>query len=310
MKITQNDIKPEHCAFAKALNIPVSTKQCVEISNSLRYKRTSFAKMFLEEVIGLKRAVPFKKFNSDMGHKKGMAAGRFPQKAAKEFLKLIKSVEANAQVKGLNTSELKIITILANKASTPVTGGRMRRSTKRAHIEIVVRELPGSKKKVQEKKVKKEVPHVEEKKVDVPTEIPVVKPVPVVEEKSIDEPIQDVPEPIEEPKEEPVIEKTPVQEPTPEVPPQEKPEEPKEKPQPEAVPEKPQEAVAEPAPVQDILLKEVSSSDLLKQAQSKAAELKKKEVKDENVLEVENLYDALKKKGTLRDAAERKGDAQ
>jgi len=151
---------PEHFASASALNLPISTKHSIEISRYLRYKTTAFAKNFLENVIALKKAVPFRRFNRDMGHKAGMAAGRFPQKAAKEFLRLIKSVEANAQFKGLNTSNLKIIRILANKASVPVTGGRHRRGTKRASIEIEVKES----KAVKKGKEKQEVPKEEKKK--------------------------------------------------------------------------------------------------------------------------------------------------
>ncbi len=136
-----------HLAMAKAQNIPVSTKHSVEISRHLRYKKTAFAKSFLEGVIRLKKAVPYYRFDQDLGHKAGMSAGRFPQKAAKEFLRLIKSVEANAQSKGLNSSALKITKILANKASIPLTGGRHRRGTKRTHLEIEVREISGKKEK-------------------------------------------------------------------------------------------------------------------------------------------------------------------
>jgi large subunit ribosomal protein L22 len=154
----------EQYALAKATNLPVSTKQCVEISRSLRYKTTTAAKKFLEEVVTMQRPVAFKKFNRDMGHKAGMAAGRYPQKAAHEFLHLIKSVEANAQVKGLSSS-LKITKLLANKANTPLTGGRRRRGTKRTHLEVEVCEVQGKKTKIDEKKslqkpveVKKEKP--------------------------------------------------------------------------------------------------------------------------------------------------------
>ena len=142
----------EHIASAKSLNLPISTKHSIEISHYLRYKTTSFAKQFLEDVIKLRAAVPFRRFRRDVGHKAGMAAGRYPVKAAKEFLKMINSVEANAQVKGLNTASLKIIALLANKASIPMTGGRHRRGTKRTHLEIEVKEKKDIKKEVKKKK--------------------------------------------------------------------------------------------------------------------------------------------------------------
>ncbi len=141
MKKLNNQPNPEHLAKAKLLGIPVSTKQCIEICNHLRYKKISFAKTFLEDVAALRKAVPFKKFNRDMGHKKGMSAGRFPQKAAIHVLDLIKSVESNAQDKGLNAGNLKIIKMIANKAAIPITGGRHRNATKRTHLEIEVKEI-------------------------------------------------------------------------------------------------------------------------------------------------------------------------
>ena len=163
---------PEHFAHACSLNSDISTKQCIEICRCLRYKNTNYAKNLLEDIIALKKPIPFRRFNMDMGHKAGMSAGRFPQKAAKQFLQLVKSVEANAQFKGLNASTLKITKILANKASVPVTGGRHRRSTKRTNIEIEVKEA-GPKK---EAKAKKENKKDEEKVKDVKTEEPKVKP--------------------------------------------------------------------------------------------------------------------------------------
>jgi len=143
----QKTIGEEHLAKSKAQNLSISTKHCIEICNHLRYKNTTLAKKILEETIGLKRAIPFKRFKRAVGHKPGMAAGRFPQKAAKEVLDLIKSVETNAQFKGLNTSNLKIVKLLANKAAIPLTGGRQRTATKRTHLEIEVKESREKKKK-------------------------------------------------------------------------------------------------------------------------------------------------------------------
>ena len=137
-------------AIARALNLPVSTKQCVEISHELRLKSTGFAKKYLEHVVSGEQAVPFHRHTKDMGHKPGMSAGRFPQKAAAEFLHLIKTVEANARVKGLGQN-LRIVHLTANKASIPSGGGRHRYATKRTHLEVKVGEE--RQKKSMEKKV-------------------------------------------------------------------------------------------------------------------------------------------------------------
>ncbi len=152
MSTKANPIKPEHVAKASTKNAPVSTKHCIELCRWLRYKNTSEAKKMLEEVIGLKRAVPYRKFVRDIGHRAGMSTGRFPQKASKEMLKLVKSVEANAQGKGLDISNLKIIRILANRAPTPFTGSRHRHGTKRTHIEMEVMERKSKSKDTKDKK--------------------------------------------------------------------------------------------------------------------------------------------------------------
>src|SRR3989338_10895981 len=130
----------EHSALAKSTNLPISTKHCVEISHCLRYKTVSYAKKFLQEVVNIERAVPFRRFTRNVGHKARMASGRFPSKAAREFLRVISSAEANAQVKGLNASALTIIKLVANRAPTPRTGVRQRYSTHRTHLEVVLAE--------------------------------------------------------------------------------------------------------------------------------------------------------------------------
>src|SRR3989344_5830239 len=164
MATTTSKTEQGHLAAAKALNLPVSTKHCIEICDSLRYKDVSYAKRFLEEVAQLKRAVPFKKFVMNTGHKKGMSTGRFPAKAALEILKLLKSVEANAQFKGLNASSLKITKFVANRAPIPFGGGRHRTRTKRTHVEVEVKErgVTGKKKTAE--------PVAQKKKETVPTE--------------------------------------------------------------------------------------------------------------------------------------------
>lgn len=235
-----------HIAIARALNVPISTKHCVEICRSLRFKDVSYAKKFLEEVSVLQRAVPYKRFIQDTGHKAGMSAGRYPQKAAKEILRLLKSVEANAQAKGLDTSNLKIIKLLANKASIPFSGGRHRTGTKRTHVEVEVRER-FAKKKEETNKTKSVVTEV--KKEELKKTEPVLKA--AVKE---------------EPAEVKLVKK---------------------------------EALKTEAP-KPLKEEEPSSAELLRRAQLKAAELKKREKAQKETKEVTDLYEQLQKKGSLR----------
>ncbi|MBS3138088.1 50S ribosomal protein L22 [Candidatus Woesearchaeota archaeon] len=128
-------------AKAVGRDLPISMKHSVEVCAFVKGKDLQHAKQLLKEVIVLKRAVPYYRFNQDLGHKKGMASGRYPQKTAKEILKVIESAEVNAQFKGMNTSRLRIAHLAAHLASRPFQSGRHRgRKMKRTHIEVIVQE--------------------------------------------------------------------------------------------------------------------------------------------------------------------------
>ena len=230
--------------MAKSLNVPVSTKHCIEIAKAIRYRSTDYAKKYLGEVVALRRAVPFKTYKHNVGHKAGMASGRFPEKAARQFIKLVQSVEANAQFKGLNTTDLKIVKMTANLAPIPSGGGRLRHKTKRTHLEIIVRERNSSaKKKERIEKVVEQVSREAKVKVAEPSTPSALKTEAKTEEK--------------------MHSKTPLK--TAEV------------------------------------KSELSSEDLLKKAQARAAALNKSENDKKSVEQVSKLYDELTNKGTLRD---------
>ena len=150
----------EHEAKAVGRNIPISTKQTIEISNFIRKKNFLKAKDMLSKVITKKIAVPYKRFNMDTGHRKGnLGPGRYPIKACKEILLLLESLEANAQNKGLDIDAMYIKEIIPNQGTTSWRYGRhRRRQAKRTHLEIVAEE------KEEEKKTRKKAEKKEEKK--------------------------------------------------------------------------------------------------------------------------------------------------
>lgn len=144
-------------ARAMGRALPISFKQSVEVCNFIRGKGVNEAKSILKKVSEKKMIVPFKRFNRDLGHKKKIGPGRFPVKTSKELLKLLEAVEANAQFKGLNTSNLTIMHICAHKASKVWHFGRKRRrQMKRTNVEVIVEE--SAKKEIKEDKdaIKKE----------------------------------------------------------------------------------------------------------------------------------------------------------
>lgn len=229
-----NDYKPEVMARALGRSLPISTKQAVEICNYLRNRKLQQAKELLSLAIAKKKAIPFKRFTNGLGHKPGkMAAGRFPVKASSEFMKLLESVEVNAQTKGLNTGELSLVHLCAHQAHRAMRNGRQRRRQfKATHVEVVVQETPEVK-----KKEKKAAPK------------PAAKP--VAEKKEVQrEPQPEAPkaEAKPEPKPEPKVEAPKVEEKK-----EEAPAEPAPAPEPKAQESKPEEkkapeAPAEPAP--------------------------------------------------------------
>ena len=138
----------ENMARAIGKSLPISFKQSVEICNFIRNKNLSYVKNVLGRVVNNEQAIPFRKYNHNIGHKKKIAAGRYPKKASMEILSLINNVEANAQFKGMNTANLVITHINANKSSKVMHSGRKRsRAAKRTNVEIVVGEKAAEGKK-------------------------------------------------------------------------------------------------------------------------------------------------------------------
>ena len=113
-------------ARASGKSLPISFKQSIEICNFIRKKNLNYAKDVLSKVVNEKQAIPVRKFNKQVGHKKKSASGRYPKKASKEILNMLNHVEANAQFKGMNTANLVITHINANKASKVTHYGRQR----------------------------------------------------------------------------------------------------------------------------------------------------------------------------------------
>ena len=93
MKTENKNGKEQHTAKASSQSLPVSTKQCMEVCRSIRYKTTTYAKKFLDEVLAHTKAVPFRYHNKDISHKPGIGAGRYPRKATEECIKLISEIQ-------------------------------------------------------------------------------------------------------------------------------------------------------------------------------------------------------------------------
>ncbi|MBN2881664.1 50S ribosomal protein L22 [Candidatus Woesearchaeota archaeon] len=146
--------KKDELAVAVGRDLQISTKHSIEICNYIRGKKLARVIKFLENVIEEKEAVPFKRFNMDVGHRPGIGSGRFPKNAAEAILKIVKSAQSNAKFKNMDENLLVLVHVLSQKASTPMRSGRQgRRETKRTHIEVALKEVE---KKETKKPAKKE----------------------------------------------------------------------------------------------------------------------------------------------------------
>ncbi len=148
--------KQEHFAIAKAIGLQISTKQSVEICNFIRGKDVNKARMLLQEVIEHKKAIPYKRYNKDTGHKPGkIAAGRYPEKAATHFIKLLTTAIANAENKGLDSTNLIIKEIKADLGAQNWHYGRLRRrKMKNTHLFVKLMEKENDRKRHNKKENK------------------------------------------------------------------------------------------------------------------------------------------------------------
>ncbi len=150
--------KEEKIATAVGKDLPISTKQAVAICSFIKGKNPSKAMDLLDKVIKKRIAVPMK---GEIPHKRGMPkgkpSGRYPVKASKYFIKLLKNLIANAATKGLDPESLIITKAMANKASRPYRGTRIafgRKRFKRTHVSLETIEIKKEEMKGEEKKEK------------------------------------------------------------------------------------------------------------------------------------------------------------
>ena len=148
----QNFDKARHVR-ASVREKSISHKHSREIAVAISGKSIEKAREFLENVVAKKEAVPYRRYHNEVAHRSnirdGFSAGRFPQKAAKEFLKLLDNLESNAEYKGMDLDRLRIVSAAVHK------GTKLQRFQPRAmgrsspkydtlvHVELVAQEARG-----------------------------------------------------------------------------------------------------------------------------------------------------------------------
>ncbi|MBU0894346.1 MAG: hypothetical protein KKF48_04670 [Nanoarchaeota archaeon] len=121
-------------AIVRGVGVPISTKESVAISKFIKRKKIEKAISDLEQVLIFKKAIPMK---GEIPHRKGrIGSGRYPQKAVKNFIKLLKSLLSNSHANGLE--DPIIAEAISNIAVRPFGRfGRVKR--KRTHIKIIAK---------------------------------------------------------------------------------------------------------------------------------------------------------------------------
>jgi large subunit ribosomal protein L22 len=135
---------------AMGMELHISPKHAREICRTLRGMRANLARVFLEDVIALKKPVPFKRYRRNVAHRHGMVgwdAGRYPEKAAKAVLDVLDNALANAEYKGMESDKMRIYHAGTLKGRTirgwmPRAMGRATpKNTETVSVEMVLTEV-------------------------------------------------------------------------------------------------------------------------------------------------------------------------
>ena len=147
------DIDAEKMAKASGRELRVSHKHAREVCRTIKGMKLDQAKTYLRQVILKKKPVPFRRFNKHVGHRHGLEkafSGRYPVKTATEILRILEGAEANAEYKGLDLDNLRIV------HASAYPGMKIKRFIQRAfgrssprfntltHVELVLEEMEGN----------------------------------------------------------------------------------------------------------------------------------------------------------------------
>ena len=109
---------PETTAKAMLRDRPISLKHSKAIARAIKGMTVEDAEAYLDAVIAEERSVPFKQHNTGVGHRSdidGWDAGRYPEKASKDFKKLLENARNNATEQGFDGPAMEIAHIAPHK---------------------------------------------------------------------------------------------------------------------------------------------------------------------------------------------------
>ena len=139
-------LDPDKTVKCAGRELKMSPKAAVEICHTIRGMKIGEAKTLLEQVIKKRLPIAFRRYKKKVAHKsmpEKTFAGRYPVKTADRILRLLRELEANAEYKGLDIENLKIIHAVSHRgrkirAYTPRAFGKASPSFETlSHVEIV-----------------------------------------------------------------------------------------------------------------------------------------------------------------------------
>ena len=91
---------PKTEAVVNGIGLPISSKQSFAIGRFIKFKEINAAIKELEEILLHKKPLPMK---GEIAHRKGkIMSGRYPRNSIREFIRLLKNLNANANVNEIN----------------------------------------------------------------------------------------------------------------------------------------------------------------------------------------------------------------
>ncbi len=111
------ELDPARTVKASLREVDVSPKFSREVCRAIVGLKLPEAKKLMEDVIEMRRMIPYRRYNKKRAHHaQTRGPGGYPVKVARHMLKLLESLEANAEFKGLDPDEVVIIHAAAHKA--------------------------------------------------------------------------------------------------------------------------------------------------------------------------------------------------
>ena len=129
-------------AYGKEAN--VSWKQCNEVCHFIKGKNVDKAIAYLDKVVKKEAFIPYRRFTKGIGHRKKGVTGKYPVKASKIIIKLLKSAKANAEFQDMDGKKLMIEHASAYKGITldriKAKGRAKTSNIELTNIEIILKE--------------------------------------------------------------------------------------------------------------------------------------------------------------------------